>query len=258
MIRRATTAFFLICLLPATTRSQIVNIERILAGEPPDGMQGAVQLTLGLRQGNTESRQLKGDSLIRWRSGVTLLQMLVGGTYESAAGSKIADNALGHLRYGYLFDTGLRLEVLVQLQKNSFIRLQRRTLVGAGIRFPLLTRARAPARGEGEDRIDLGLVMMYESEELRGLDSVPGWRTSLLLSTGWGLSETASVGNQLYYQPLVEDPQDYRVLNDFGLSVRVLGPISAKIDARLVYDSKPPAQVKTTDLVLSNSLAIVF
>jgi hypothetical protein len=258
VIHRTALAFALICLIPPMACSQIVNIERVLAGEPPEGMQGAVQLSIGLRQGNTESRRFEGDSLIRWRSGVTLFQIVLGGAYESAGGSRIADNTLGHIRYGYLFDTGFRLEALFQLQGNSFVRLQRRTLAGAGIRFPLLTRARAPARGAGEDRIDLGLVVMYESEELRGLESEPGWRASLLLSMGWGLSETASVGNQLYYQPLVDRPQDYRILNDFGLSVRVWGPISAKIDARLVYDSRPPAQVKSTDLVLSNALTVVF
>ena len=245
-------------LAPSGAAAQIVNIERILAGEPRPGMEGAVQLSVGLRQGNTESERLEGNGLVRWRTGASVFQVVLGGAYEKARGNRVADNTLGHLRYGYLLDSGMRLEALLQLQRNEFVRLQQRMLIGAGLRLPLLSRDRGPGRGGGEDRVDIGLIVMHESEELRGLEGEPGWRGSLLLSIGWGLSETSSIGNQLYYQPLVDAPEDYRILNDFGLSVRVLGPLSAKIDARLVYDSRPPAQVKRTDLVLRNTLAIAF
>lgn len=245
-------------LAPGAVHAQIVNIERILAGEPVPGLQGALQLTFGLREGNTESRRFEGNGLLRWRGGPTVVQIVLGGSYETARGRKVADSAIGHIRYGYLFDSGIRLEALLQVQQNAFLRLQRRTLVGAGVRLPLFSGARPTEGGGGQDRIDLGVIVMHESEDLRGPDSEPAWRASILLSFGWGLSESASVGSQLYYQPLMDDPADFRLLNDFGLSVKLLGPLSAKIDARLVYDSSPPPLVKRTDLVLRNSLAISF
>ncbi len=245
-------------LLPTPAGAQIVNIERIMAGEPQPGVQGALQFSYGLRDGNSESQRLEGNGLIRWRSGPSIFQLATGGSYQTAADRKVAENALGHIRYGRLVGAGTRLEALLQVQQDQFVRLRRRVLVGVGARFRLMTLNSDAEADDGADRLDMGLIAMFEQEKLRSGESNTAWRASLLVSIGLTLSEAVTFGSQVYYQPLLDDPSDFRLLNDLGLTVRLLGPLSTKIDLRVAHDSRPPATVERTDVVLRNSLAISF
>jgi hypothetical protein len=236
-------------LFPRPAGAQIVNIERLLAGEPRPGLSGALQAGFGLKQGNSESAAVDGSGLLRWMGGRHLIQVVAAGAWEKAQGRRVADHAMGHLRYGYRLRPGLTLEALYQLQRDAFVRLRRRVLAGAGVRTIL--RADGP-------RLETGLILMYEQEKLRDDTSVPGWRGSLLLSVGWSLSPTATLGSQLYWQPRPSDPADFRVLYDLGIGVQLLARLSLRLDARLVHDGRPPAGVKRTDLSIRNALAIAF
>lgn len=250
------TALALLSLLglPTGTGAQIVNIERLLASEPEPGLHGALEAGLGLQQGNSESFALNSSGLVRWLGGPHLLQVVMGGAYSEAQGNKVADHAMAHLRYGWVLTGRVRLEALYQEQRDAFVRLRRRVLLGAGARAVLLTRT----PGEAGLDLDAGLILMHEQERLRDGESEPGWRASVLLSIGWSLGDHTSLGTQVYFQPRLDDVADHRILQDLGLGVQLLGPLSLRLDARLVHDSRPPDGVKPTDLSLRNALAITF
>ena len=99
---------------------------------------------------------------------------------------------------------------------------------------------------------------MHENEVLHDALSEPGWRASFLVSAGWKLTPSAQLSSQIYFQPLLSDTGDFRVLNDTGMTVRVLGPLSLQVSLRLAHDSRPPAGVESTDLSFRNTLAITF
>jgi len=240
----------MIALIPGRAGAQIVNIESILVGEPKDGLEGAVQIGFRLMEGNSEYRQLEGNSLVRWRGKGHIFQIVLGGMYKSAGEKKVADNSMGHLRYGHEISDRIRLEALLQVQQNEFVRLNRRVLAGAGFRANIL--------GSDTARVDFGLILMHESEVLRSAVSEPGWRASTLVSAGWEFTSSAQLSSQLYFQPLLGDPGDFRILSDTGLTVRVLGPLSLQVSARVAHDSRPPAGVERTDISLRNTLAITF
>lgn len=249
-------------LLPAgavAVRAQIVNIENILAGEPREGVEAALQIGFELKQGNSEYRRMNANGLIRWHGGHQIIQVVLGGAYRTARGNKVEDNALGHLRYGYELSPELRLEALIQIQKDSFIRLQRRVLVGAGVRANIFSSA-GSSRSDTDERwrVDFGLIIMHESEILRDSASDPGLRASMLISASWNISATASLGSQIYVQPALQDLDDVRLLGDGSLTVKVLGPLSLQISTRIVYDSRPPLGVKNTDYLLRNTLVLAF
>ncbi len=249
-------------LLPAgaaAVRAQIVNIENILAGEPEEGVEAALQIGFELKQGNSEYHRMDANGLIRWHGGHQIVQVVLGGRYRTAQGNKVEDNALGHLRYGYELSPRLRLEALVQIQKDAFIRLQKRVLIGAGVRANIFSSAGSSRSDTDErQRLDIGLLIMHESEELSGTASVPGLRASMLISASWNFSATASLGSQIYVQPALRDLHDVRLLGDGGLTIKVLGPLSSQLTARVVYDSRPPLRVKSTDYLLRNTLVLTF
>jgi len=249
-------------LLPAgavAVRAQIVNIENILAGEPVEGVEAALQIGFELKQGNSEYRRMNANGLIRWHGGHHIVQVVLGGTYRTAQDNKVEDNALGHLRYGYELSPGLRLEALVQIQKDTFIRLQRRVLAGAGVRANIL-KSDDSSRSDTDEgwRLDFGLIIMHESEMLRDSSSDPGLRASMLISANLNFSAAASLGSQIYVQPVLRDLDDVRLLCDGGLTVNVFGPLSLQLATRLVYDSRPPVGVKKTDYLLRNTLVLTF
>ena len=249
-------------LLPAgavAIRAQIVNIENILAGEPREGFEAALQIGFELKQGNSQYRRMNASGLIRWHGGHQIVQLVLGGAYRTALGNKVEDNALGHLRYGYELSPGLRLEALVQIQKDAFIRLQRRVLAGAGVRANILKSDDSSLSDTDEGwRLDCGLIIMHESELLRDSSSDPGLRASMLISANLNFSATASLGSQIYVQPALKDLDDVRLLCDGGLTVTVFGPLSLQLTTRLVYDSRPPVGVKKTDYLLRNTLVLTF
>ncbi|MFO7768774.1 MAG: DUF481 domain-containing protein [bacterium] len=236
--------------------AQIVNIESILAGEPSPGVEGALSAGFDLSRGNSRARRLDGNGLVRWRRGDLILQLVAGGAYSEAGGVKVAENALGHLRLGWQTSRILRLEALLQVQQDTFIRLHRRVLTGAGLRLALYEGEKGVP---GDRRLDAGLILMHEEERLRDRPRPdPRWRVSVLLSTSWVLNETVEVGAQVYLQPLLDEPGDHRVLGDAGIMVRLLGPLSLQVQARVVHDSRPPTGVEPTDLTLRNVLGITF
>ncbi len=240
-------------------RAQIVNIESILTGEPQPGVEGALQLGFNLMQGNSSYRELEGSGIIRWRGGDHIVQLVAGGSYSTAGPETVSDNAMAHLRYGLVVSDRSRLEAFFQVQRDAFVRLRRRTLTGAGIRTSLLNRpAVAPDGTELERRFDLGVIVMREDEELRDLGPTAGWRASLLFSLGWGMAPAVFFGTQIYLQPLLSEAADHRLLGDGALHIRLLGPLSVQLGFRVVHDSRPPAGVKRTDLVIRNTLALTF
>ena len=240
-------------------RAQIVNIENILAGEPVEGVEAALQIGFEFKQGNSEYRRMNANGLIRWHGGHHTVQVVLGGAYRTAQDNKVEDNALGHLRYGYELSPGLRLEALVQIQKDAFIRLQRRVLAGAGVRANILKSDDSSLSDTDEGwRLDCGLIIMHESELLRDSSSDPGLRASMLISANLNFSATASLGSQIYVQPALKDLDDVRLLCDGGLTVTVFGPLSLQLTTRLVYDSRPPVGVKKTDYLLRNTLVLTF
>jgi hypothetical protein len=244
----------------AGVSAQIVNIENILAGDPEEGIEGVLQLGWELKEGNSEYLQMDASGLIRWHGGVHIVQLVLGGSYRTAQENKVSDSALGHVRYGYELSSRLRLEALVQVQKDAFIRLRQRVLVGAGVRANVLSSSPSSRADSArrENRLDIGLIFMHESEELRGAVSEPGMRASLLISTGLSLTETADLGSQIYIQPALSDLDDVRLLGDGGLTLKVLGPLSLQLIARVVYDSRPPPGVESTDYLLRNTVVLAF
>ncbi len=66
------------------------------------------------------------------------LKLLSGGEYIKGYGVDLSNNLFGQLRYNYHFNSKNRLVSLYQLQYNKVLLLNRRQLLGLGIRHRLL------------------------------------------------------------------------------------------------------------------------
>ena len=137
-----------------------------------------------------------------------------------------------HLRYNRKWSKLFRTEVFVQNQRDKVLDVTNRNLLGIGIRFKLISK----------DNFNLywGNTYMYENERSDFIDgSFKDHRYSTYLSTSFDIhvfdallkngktkAYNISVVNTFYYQPLFNNFDDYRILEQFKITV----PFTDKFD----------------------------
>ncbi len=106
----------------------------------------------------------------------------------------------------------------------------------------------------------VGVTPMVEREvldaALGGGQDVVG-RASTYLAGRVTFGSGASLTAVTYVQPRLDAPSDTRVLSQAALTVGLSRWVKLRVRADLRYDSRPPADVGTTDLRLENGLVFV-
>lgn len=158
-----------------------------------------------------------------------------------------------HLRHHYVLYSRLKTDFFYQLQFNEVLLLQKRELVGGGIRLTLLNN----------DSIsnDLGVGVMHEYELLdhQSLEENEKYKSNYLRLTFlnsfvWRLKDDLTLSNVTYYQPYLLQLNDFRILNDIRLAVNINKHISLLMQLEFRFDSDPPSALTYYDLGLSAGL----
>jgi len=166
---------------------------------------------------------------------------------------EILDNRYLHVRYNYIFGDRVRSFHFYQLQTNQNLLLERRWLLGSGLRVRAL---------EGRDRnLEVGSGLMYEAEALQEGALEPGEdpqtrtvRLANLLVASWDPREGARIVAVAYYQPDIRRFLDYRLVGEAGLAVEIVGGISLDITLNWRHDSRAPATLVRDDVSLKSGL----
>ena len=161
-------------------------------------------------------------------------------------------------------------ELFAQLQEDSFRRLILRQLYGGGVRAELMS---------GKERsLALGVGAMYEREIYREPNAIGAMsdlgrgeflesdviennlRLTNYISTKQQVkwATLLQVGATLYYQPLINQLSDYRVLFDLSFEIKLSEHLRLVESLGVMYDSEPPASVQRTDLKSMSTLRIAF
>jgi len=246
---------FLLWAVPTTGHSQaILNVERLNA-EESTGLTGRVASTISLKAGNTEIFQIGGILGLgflkeqHWARGFAGLDRLKKGSEE------ILDNKYLHLRYNYLFGERLRTFHFLQLQTNQNLFLKRRFLFGSGVRYRLV--------GGGEAGLDIGSGAMMETERLDPDKLSPGEESNtetlrmanLLVGSG-PVGDGSRWTAVVYYQPAFSGFEDYRLLGEAGLSVKIINSLDLTVDLTWRHDSRAPAGLEEDDLGLKTGISL--
>lgn len=226
----------------------ILNVERLQA----DQVQGAhadVSARVSASAGNTEILQIGWDI----GSGVLTerdwFRAFAGMEILEKNGQDLRDNRYVHLRYNRLFRPRFRSFHFLQFQTNMNLLIQRRWLIGSGLRVRV-------AEEDGR-KLDIGLGAMYEAERLRESALEPDddpetetIRMANLIVGSWALSETARLVGIAYYQPDVSAFMDYRLTGDVALSVSLTQALSLEVSVDWRHDSRAPANLEQDDVRL--------
>ena len=239
---------------PASAQS-ILNVERL---QPRDvrswhwGIEGA----LSLSQGNSDYVDVLGGFVVGHRWSRDWIRLFTGLDYRTEDGDLVDSNRYLHLRYNHWLSERWQTFHFAQLQASHAELLQRRTLLGTGLRRRLV---------DGASTLDIGTGVMYESEDLdpdREIGDHPvdsrTWRMANLVVATHPLTETVRLLGVAYVQPDLADFGDLRTLVDASLRISLTENVDLTVQNEWRHDSRPPEGVEKDDFVLSTGFAVSF
>jgi len=140
-----------------------------------------------------------------------------------------------HLRYNQKLSNLFRFEAFVQSQNNQLLAINSRNLVGAGLRFKLVSKENV--------RLYLGNAYMYEEEKSDAFDTKEyNHRNSTYLSISATIAESnVNITNTVYFQPLYKDFSDFRILEQLKIDVPLSKVLSLFTLLDYYHDSLTPS-----------------
>lgn len=255
MVKKCNISLLGIILFYTSSASAIVSMEGLHTSKPKEGFSGNVELSLSNTSGNTEKEEYSLGSRIQWHQGKMTDYLLLSGNYGKSAGVKNTDNSFAHLRHIQQFRPTTAWEVYLQAERNEFARLIYRGLAGGGLRFTLYEKENLGAAFFGlggyysEEKID-------ESYADAGTENL--WRGSSYLLLKYQASPSTVLASTTYYQPSVEGADDYRLLEQAALKVKLNDILSLIVSADYRFDSEPPIGVEKRDVTYKTSFSVEF
>lgn len=162
----------------------------------------------------------------------------------------ISNNGFFHLRLTKKLNNTIDSETFFQNEFNDFILLQNRNLIGLSFRKTLVTVKK--------HTFVSSLGIMYEEESVWNVKQTCDYKFSHFFLYQYSFAEKSYFYVCNYYQPLISNFSDYRLLTDAVLSISLSKHIALKHSLNYRYNSKPPYTVKNYDLELNHGISITF
>jgi hypothetical protein len=256
--------------LASAARAQ-VNAETLVEGITKPGWGGGGKSTLAFARGNVNLLEVRGElssyfatshpdappeSDRFWFRDRILAYGSAG--LKTLSGERAANDGFGHLRYTRMHWLRFGSEAFMQAQYDKFRLLQRRLLVGAGVRVVFANYERF--RGW----CGTGALVEFERRDIApenraplGPDPVdmfnPRSSTYVTMIVPF-VPEHVSLNATAYVQPRWDKPRDLQILHEARLQVKVTAHLSLSTDLSVRFDSRPPRTVERTDTRIGNSV----
>jgi putative salt-induced outer membrane protein YdiY len=248
MTRRSLVLLFVLALPSPGEGQAILNVES-LQGEEVEGFHGELATRFRLASGNTDITQVGGELGIGHLAQHHWFRAYAGMDQLEKSGKDILDNRYLHLRYNYRFTERFRSFHFYQLQSSQNLLIDRRQIIGSGLRYRLL---------EGTNsRLEVGGGAMFETERLNSAKLGPdeeseteALRMSNLVVGSGSFGEGRRWVAVVYYQPEVGNFGDYRLSGEAGLDIELLSSLDLDIAFTWRHDSRAPASLEKDDLGL--------
>jgi len=226
----------------------ILNVEALQADES-EKVHAEVSGRLRWASGNTDLFQIGGDLGVGWLGERHWIRGYAGLELLEKNENNILDNRYLHVRYNYRFSDRFRTFHFFQAQANENLFLNRRWLLGTGLRYRLV--------GGAETRLEVGTGLMFEAERLdeEKLDpeeeaNTEAFRMANLVVGSGPIGEGNRWVTVLYYQPNLEGFGDYRLSGECGLAVNLVSSLDLDVTLTWRHDSRAPSGLDEDDVGL--------
>lgn len=230
-----------------------VNVEVLRSSLAESGAGGKIDVSITTYQGNTRGTNLGASVLFGVSDGPHLAYAHANGRYAHMGGDVQVANYFTHVRYNYRLAASVWGEALAQAESDRFRRLTLRQLLGTGVRVAVLDLL--------DGALYYGATYLFEYNRL-GAEQVPV-RPDVVHRLGQYVSAVVDIedaravaSTTLYYQPRFDELTDYRLLWVSSLEFKVVGHLSAGINATVRRENPVLAGLEPMDVTLTNTLGL--
>ncbi len=234
---------FFCCCICITARAQIVNIESARMQSDTIGWKGNAGASVSLSKNVQQVFSTELDAHIQYKSTKSLYLLLGSYGFLKGAGTKLIDNTFLHLRYNYKLSRIIRWEAFTQVQQNVISYIKSRFLIGTGPRFKLLSTKII--------RLYAASLLMYEREEETNSNNIHhNARSSSYVSFTITPNKQLEIISTSFFQPLLTNWNDYRILNQVSVSVKAGKKLAMRVNWNYLNDSNPVPGIPSVNYAL--------
>lgn len=246
--------FVSILLVGSSVRAQ-VNVEPLRRQVVEQGFGARLQASASAYAGNTQGVIFGSAGFLGVRGARHFAYTSLTGDYTKLDGVVSVAKWFAHVRHNYQLSRAWWWEEYGQIESDRFRRVNLRQLVGTGPRVGLLLRE--------EIEIFLGASYLLEHTNLDtaqagGRAEGIAHRSSNYLALTLRADERVALSHVTYAQPRFDAPSDINLLSVSSAELVVTQRLRSRIDLNVRYASVTPADVKSSDWELKNSLELVF
>jgi len=206
-------------------------------------------LSFSSKSGNVEKMDFKlATSLKQYGEGyVNTLFFFYD--YGESRGQKDTNALLFHLRH--IHDLGwkdLNAELFTQVEKDDFRDITSKTLLGSNLRYKIDT-----------EKLDVfvGLGVFYAwLDEVNIKDEYTSINS--YVSLNYQFTDSTSLTYKAYYQPRIDDFDDFQLYQKAQLKVNITNRLSLFVNLLHEYDAKPPVGIEKSDFAQTTGLSYKF
>lgn len=232
--------------------SQVVNIESQRIQTDTIGWAGSLQGEFAIAKDVEQVFSANLGAHIQYKSPSNLYFLLGDYAFLKGSDKKYIDNTFFHFRYNHKFTSTLRGEAFTQLQNNKITKIDTRFLVGLGPRIKFKT--------DEKWNVYLGILAMYEYEkELTERGHIHrDFRNSTYFSFTFKPNDIVKLSSTTFYQPLLRNPGDFRILNQEDLTLAVTQRLSVVLAWNYVFDRYPVEGVPESNFTFKTGFKYIF
>jgi len=245
--------FFVLSLILALSTSafaQVVNIEKKRM-DTAKSVQGSIDFSIGLVKNNSQILQAENSIKLQYFKGKNLFLFFNEVGLVTVDEQSYLNDGFAHIRFNRELPTKwLQFETFTQYQYNGAQDLNSRYLAGVGPRTRIVDSAKL--------RCYIGTLGMFEYEERKNSSATSKIRLSSYLSFSAKIAKYVSLGVVCYYQPNINNFEDYRISGEASLKIDLTNNFLIKIIYQHNFDAEAPEGIETLNYSLKNSLGWKF
>lgn len=216
--------------------SQVVNIEQSRVNLDSAGWAGTITANFTSQKYQNLFLAAASRAAVYKRTGPDLWLFLAESGFSVAQKAQFNNMSLAHVRFNREVLPWLKLEGFTQMQYNKLLGLDRRNLLGGGLRYKLAEK--------DNQWYYLGSSIMLDYEKVNNGDrSVLYGRSSFYFSWTYKQLDRWALTSTSYFQPLLNRLNDYRLAGQHSFSMAINKNWAIRVELTHFYDSRPPVGV---------------
>ena len=225
--------------------SQILNTINLNEFENK-GWSGSFELEYDYNKSTEVDAEFINSTNLLWNNNKLSLMFFNVIDFHRAGEEDFSNDYLQHFRTKYYLNDKFALESYLQNQHDLVHNIENRKSAGLGFKaiIPIVDF--------------IGLSIFYEDELLVDDISHKDYRMNFYNEFGFNISENFKFSNVIYYQPNIEEYNDYKFAIESTLSFSIIKNLFFTNTFSLAHDTYPAVDIPKTIYQIKNSLKFKF